>query len=132
MNHEFLDHPSDLKIKAVGKSKEEVFQSLAEAVAEYLLQEKPSAEEEKSFDIELKANDLLGLLIQYLNEILFLTETEGAIFAKVRFEELEDDYLKAKAYSSGQRPKEQIKSATYESEIKRISKGFQAVVLFDI
>lgn len=134
MKFEFLDHPSDLLIKTSGKTAEEVFSNMMEAVASYLGGESiVSLEvENKPYSINIKGDSFLNLLIRYLNEILFLTETEGKIFTKAEFEELSENSLKAKVYGVASDFIEQIKSATYQSSFKKINGGFEAKVLFDI
>ncbi len=136
MKFEFLEHPSDLLIKAAGKTEKEVFKGMMQGVAAYLsgeVETKPEAlAEEQSYIIEIEGDGYLNLLIKFLNEILYLTETERKIFTKVDFEELAEISLKAKVYGYKSEFVEQIKGATYRSSFEKTPKGFEARVVFDI
>lgn len=136
MKFEFLEHPSDLLIKAVGKTVKEVFEAMMQGVAAYLSGEtKVEAEslaEGQAYSVEIEGDGYLNLLIKFLNEILYLTETERKIFARVDFEELTETSLKAKVYGFEGEFVEQIKGATYRSSFEKTPEGFEARVVFDV
>ncbi len=132
MKFEFLDHPSDLLIKATGETPEEIFLSFALALAFYFAGKKITKTEERSYKVIVKGDNFLNLLVKFLNELLFLTETEGKIFAKVEFVKLNKNYLEAKVYGTKEDIREQVKSATYQSSFRKTKKGFEAKVLLDI
>ncbi len=134
MKFEFLEHPSDLLIKAFGKTVEEVFENMMLGVAAYMggeVEAEALAQEQPCF-IEITGDGYINLLIKFLNEIIYLTETEMKIFTKVEFEELTETSLKAKVYGTEGESLEQIKGATYRSSFEKTLEGFEARVVFDV
>ncbi|MBE0447679.1 MAG: archease [Actinobacteria bacterium] len=132
MAFEFLEHPSDLLIKATGKTVEEVFTNMMSGVASYIGGEAGVPSEEQPYSIEIEGDSYLNLLVRFLNELLFLTETEERIFTRVEFEELTENLLKANVYGGEGELVEQIKGATYRSSFEKNPEGFEARVVFDV
>jgi SHS2 domain-containing protein len=80
--YEFLEHTADVKFRAFGKNLEEVFENSAKALVKTICEEKINKKRIRK--MELGAKDLEGLLYEFLEEILFLIETKGIIFAGVK------------------------------------------------
>lgn len=127
-----MEHPSDLLIKATGKTVEEVFSSMMLGVASYIGGEAGVLSEEQAYSMDIEGDSYLNLLVKFLNELLFLTETEGKVFIRVEFEELKENSLKANVYGGEGELVEQIKGATYRSSFEKTPEGFEARVVFDV
>jgi SHS2 domain-containing protein len=81
-NFEFLEHTADVKFRAYGDNLEKVFENSAKALVKTVCEEKINKKKVKK--IELNAKDLESLLYEFLEEILFLIETKGIIFAGIK------------------------------------------------
>jgi len=129
---EILEHKSDLKIRAFGKTKEELFLNMLLGMNAGL---RPELKRQnlKRKTIKVKSLDPGALLVDFLSEILYLTQVNKEIYNKVKFTKFTDTGLEAGLF--GQTVKrfgEDIKAATYHDlEIKK-NKHWQATVLFDI
>ena len=84
--------------------------------------------------IELKAEDYESLLVAWLQELLYHTESEGLVFDDFRIEVLDPAHLRAEASggTAGQ-PGKLIKAATYHNlEIRRTAAGYEMTIVFDV
>lgn len=86
------------------------------------------------YTVSLEALDRESLLVDWLNELLFLTESEGLLFVEFSIESLTDTTLEARA--GGVAAKEttfDIKAATYhELEIEKEKEGWSTLITFDV
>lgn len=140
--YQILDHPADLKIKAFGKTKQEVFLNMLCAMADYQLEqlldniEKQSVVQRK---IQIKSPDLKQLLVDFLSGALYLTEVNSEIYIDIKFEKFiagTGRGLSLRGQLIGQKIpnfSSPIKAVTYHDlNFKKIDSQWQAVVLFDI
>ncbi len=133
MKYEVLSHTADLKIKAYGKDEKELFSNALLGMSENM---KPELKEEKSErEIEVASLDKAALLVDFLNEVLYLSQTNKEAFFKVDFSEFSETSLKGRI--SGKKAKkfgEDIKAATYHNlNIRqKQNKLWEATILFDI
>lgn len=130
--YEILEHKADLKIKAFGKTKEELFLNMLKAMSD---SQKPEfLEKEIGRQIEIKASDLPALLVDFLNEALYLSQTNDESYFDVNFKNFSDNEIKADLIGKKiRRFGEDIKAATYhEISVKQKNDAWQAIVLFDI
>ncbi len=133
MKYEILEHKADLKIRAFAKEKSELFLNMLLAMSES--QKAEVLPEKVKKEIEIKSPDLSALLVDFLSEILYLSQTNKEVYYKVEFSKFEDFGLKGKLF--GQKVKrfgEDIKAVTYhELDIRQREDGsWEATVLFDI
>ena len=130
----FLDHPADLKIQVYGKNLEELFTNTALGMMTFLYPKKVAIiNHETKKEIRIRANDLKALLVDWLSELLYLSDTNDVCYNDFDFEKLKEDELVAIAFGRRVKAKEDIKAVTYHGlEVKQTSKGWQAIVLFDI
>jgi SHS2 domain-containing protein len=129
---EILEHRTDLKIKALGKTKEELFLNMLLGMTEF---QKPEVEEGKEIkrEIKIESVDFSALLVDFLNEVLYLNQTQKEAYFGLKFKKLEEKTLEAELV--GQKVKrfgEDIKAATFHGLDVRKDKNWQATVLFDI
>lgn len=134
MKFHFLDHPSDLKLQAFGKDLPELFANAALGMMTFLYPKNVNVtEHEVKEKIRLKAKDQKGLLVDWLSELLYLSDTKDVCYNKFNFEKLTDDELIATTYGRRVKAKEDIKAVTYHGlEVKKTESGFEAIILFDI
>jgi SHS2 domain-containing protein len=134
MKYEILEHRADLKIRIFGKSKEEIFSNALLAMNEAMRIEIRKPEETSKRAIKIESADPQSLLVDFLNEVLYLSqvnkEVYEVIFKKLLDKEIEGELIGKKV----EKFSEDIKAATYHDlEIKQEKAGnWQAVILFDI
>jgi SHS2 domain-containing protein len=133
--YETLEHKADLKIRAFGRSKEELFLNMFLGMQDGLKPELGKTTEEIKREIKVKSLDLSSLLVDFLNECLYLIQTNKEIYNKVEFPKFEDSEIVAKL--SGQKAErfgEDIKAATHHNLAIREGRNkiWEATMLFDI
>ncbi len=133
MRFEEIDHTADVGIRAYGKTASEIFESAAAGMFSLIAnleKVKPVGEEE----IRLSADDLPGLMVAWLSELLYLHETQRLLFC--RFDvEVRGTRLHARARGETIDKKRHelklaIKAVTYHRLTVDLEKGV-AEVIFD-
>ncbi|HDJ24076.1 MAG TPA: archease [Candidatus Aminicenantes bacterium] len=138
----FLPHTADAMFQAFGRTLEEAFANAALAVCQLMWKpEKVKPAREKV--VEVNGRDLKQLLVAFLEEILFLFETDDFILAKVEDIQIERQEsppgYQLRAKFRGNRIKDEdeifgdVKAITYnEMEIKETPEGVSLQVVVDI
>ena len=133
---EIIDHTADVGIIAYGADINQAFANAAKAMFS-LITELDNVEEVLYRDTELTATDEESLLVEWLNELIYLFDAENLIFK--RFDITELDYRRLKGRSYGEKVdklkhklKIGIKAATYHMLKIDRSDGCKVQVLFDI
>ena len=133
---EIVDHTADVGIVAYGADVSQAFANAAKALFS-LITELDDVEEFLHRDIELTAPDEESLLVEWLNELIYLFDTENIVFKRFDITKPNNTQLKARSYgekvdSSKHRLKTGVKAATYH--MLKIDKGkvCRVKVLFDI
>lgn len=133
--YEYLPHPADLKIWTVGKNQKELFINAASGMLAFLYPDCPKACRlaKKPAKINLKANDIKALMVDWLSEILYLSDTKNICFNKFNFKKITAEEIQAEIFGCPAKAQNDIKAVTYHGlEIKKTKTGWQAVILFDI
>ncbi|OGY42079.1 MAG: hypothetical protein A2Y82_02320 [Candidatus Buchananbacteria bacterium RBG_13_36_9] len=82
-----LEHTADLKIRAFGQTKEEVFVNMAVGMFENICDKKAVLKDQPvKREIKVKANDLPGLLVEFLNELVTLIDINNEIYTDYRLQ----------------------------------------------
>ncbi|MCD6094646.1 archease [bacterium] len=136
--YEVLDHISDLKIKVFGRNLKELFTNAMIAMfkaARY----KPwdNSQERKKIKRKLKISsiDLPFLLVDFLSEVLYLSEAHQEVYYQIQFKEMTNREVEATLI--GQRLERKgvvIKGVTYHNLNVCLNKDkmWEATILFDI
>jgi len=132
--YEILEHKADLKIRAFGKDKKELFSNMLLAMAESQRPEIKGKQKNKR-QIKIKSLDLATLLVDFLSEVLYLSEVNHEIYHQVQFRKLTNKNIEGNLF--GEKLKTIgviIKGVTYHSlDIhQKKDKTWEATVLFDI
>jgi len=133
---EIINHTADVGIIAYGADMNEAFANAARALFS-LITELDDVEEVVHRDIELTAPDQESLLVEWLNELIYLFDVENIIFKRFDVTRLSQTHLKARSYghkvdSSKHKLKTGVKAATYHMLKIDKSNGSKVQVLFDI
>ena len=87
---ELLEHTADVGIRARGATLEEAFEQATLGLAEVQGALGPGPDPSEAVAVQVSAADPGGLLVDWLNEVLWLTETRRAGMAGVRVERVGD------------------------------------------
>jgi SHS2 domain-containing protein len=134
---EVIDHTADVGIIAYGVDIEELFSNAALALFS-LITEPESIENKFHLDLEVSGGDIDILLIEWLNELIYLFDVKHILLNRFDIKSLTHNELQATCYGEDFNAmkhtiKVEIKAATYHMlKIDRSDKGFKAQVILDI
>jgi SHS2 domain-containing protein len=134
---EIIDHTADVGIVAYGADVEELFSNAALALFS-LITELESIEDKLHFDLKVSSEDRDSLLVEWLNELIYLFDVEHILFNRFDIESLTHNQLKAVCYGETFDPMKHkikigIKAATYHMlKLDKNGGGYKAQVIFDI
>ena len=130
---EEIDHTADWAFRVRAASREALFTEAADALYRMGgVQLEPSVDSTR--EIHLRASDLESLLVQWLNELVFLLDQERIALQDIRIVELTDSALNASGRPAAVRAVgKYIKAATY-SGLRIVEEGgvWQATVVLDV
>jgi SHS2 domain-containing protein len=128
-----LDHTADLAVKVYGSNLEALFTAAAQALFE-LAFEPASQQASRQFSVNLAAPDVETLLVDWLNELLYLSEIHGVYFTKFSFLTILPTKLSANLDALKlSATKQVIKAATFHNiSIDERNDGLHTTVVFDI
>jgi SHS2 domain-containing protein len=75
----YIEHPSDVGFEVYGGTLEELFANAAIAMYSFMTDIDEIEEEEEERVIEVKAEDFYSLMFDWLDELIFLFESESLI-----------------------------------------------------
>jgi SHS2 domain-containing protein len=133
--HQFLAHTGEVRLEVAAPTRAELFAQAGRALAELMLGEEGSVEPvgpEQA--IELTSGDAASLLVDWLNELIFLGETHKRVFTRFGMDQVDERSLRARA--SGHTPKvleTAVKAATlHQVRLAEVGGGFRASVVLDV
>lgn len=134
----FLEHTADVKFQAFGSTLEKAFSNSALALAE-VMTKKTKIKSKIKKEIKVSGKDNSRLLYNFLEEFLFLFDSEGFILSKIeKLNIKEDRKIKLEAEVSGDNVRnykisQDVKAITYNSMFIRKEKGkFIIQVVLDV
>lgn len=141
---EEFDHTADIGIKVYGEDLKALFINAARGMFTVMRSddgdgllgaERNSTHSER---IEIASTDQATLIHDWMSELLFLHTTKKKYFTEFKIDELDETHLKAVAKGFTISDEDEhllmdIKAVTYHGlEIKKISDGYTAQIIFDI
>ena len=139
--YEVFDHTADIGLHAFGPTLPELFIHAAEGMESLMVppeQIRPSVTRE----IAVEGHDVVSLLIAWLNEFVFLFDTEFLLFRQFEIDSLTEgeSEMHLKGRASGEPYDVQrhdlssaIKAVTWhEASVGRTDEGYKARIIFDI
>ncbi len=115
---EYLEHTADIKFRAYGKTPEEVLENAALALFSAMT-DLSKVEVKETWKADLKSPDLEQLAYSWLSEIVFLFETESAVFSKFKVVLEKKDELTLHAEIGGERL--DLNKHAFDNEVKAIT-----------
>ena len=112
---EILEHTADVGLQARASTREEVYEALGEGLA--TLQEAWFPNQGTERPVRVEAPDPEALLVSWLDELLYLHETEDTVFAGLAVDRVDDTSLSARVRMAPRGDRELegvgVKAATY-------------------
>ena len=134
---EIIDHTADIGIVAYGADIKQVFANAALGLFN-LMADLGNLKEDTKRQIELSAEDVEVLLVEWLNELIYISDVEHIIFKRFEINELSNTQLRAICFGekikSGQHKlKREIKAATYHMlRLNKENGSYKVQIIFDI
>jgi SHS2 domain-containing protein len=133
---EVIEHTADVGIAAYGSDLKKAFANAAYALFSLMVDLK-HVDDNLRHEVEVTAENQEGLLVTWLNELIYIFEVKGILFKRFRIDELTETRLKARCYGEKVDPlrhkvKMGFKAATYHMLKVEKDNGFRVQVLFDI
>jgi SHS2 domain-containing protein len=88
--HETLEHTADMGLRGWGRTPAEAFEETALAMLDLMI-DRDGVAAESEHRLSIGGRDLTGLLIEFLNELLSLSDVEDTAFVTIRIERLEGE-----------------------------------------
>lgn len=132
--HRWLDHTAEVQLQVGAESLAGLVAEAGRALGFLLLRGRATEPSGEARTIEVSSVDREALLVDWLNEIIFLAEVERWI--AVEFEILESSEVHLKASARGvtvDDPPALVKAATFHGlAVEEREGGLQAEVIFDV
>jgi SHS2 domain-containing protein len=130
VTYAWVDHTAELELRIEAASEELVLHDAMRALAELL---GPAAGEPQAREVELRAADRAALLAEWLEELVFLAETESFVPRTAEIA-LCNTSLSAVVHGETGEPRPLVKAVTYHGlTFERLAEGvWQARVVLDV
>jgi SHS2 domain-containing protein len=134
---EITDHTADVGIIAYGADIKQLFSNAALALFS-LITEVGSINEKSRRHVEIVSEDKDSLLVEWLNELIYLFDAEHVLFRRFDIESLTNNQLRATCYGEDLDPLKHkirtgVKAATYHMlKINKDSSGYEVQIIFDV
>ena len=134
---EIIDHTADIGIRAFGRDEKTAFENAAAGMFS-LITDLEDVEELNEYPIEVESEDRETLLVEWLNELLYVYESSEVLLRSFRITDMEETRLRGIALGepvdrSRHRLKTDIKAATYYMlRVQQTQEDWQAEVIFDV
>ncbi|HEY3992017.1 MAG TPA: archease [Ktedonobacteraceae bacterium] len=136
-SYEVFEHTADIGLHAYGQDLPELFVNAA-AGMESLMVAPAQIEARVSREVRVDGHDLVALLIAWLNELIFLFDTEYLLLKQFEIQDFTGTSLRAtvsgEPYDSARHDlSSAIKAVTWhEAEVVSEATGYRARIIFDI
>ncbi|HUK86268.1 MAG TPA: archease [Terriglobales bacterium] len=129
---EEIEHTADLAFCAYGRDPAELFANAARGM--FTLQGgglPPPLQERR---VEVEGVDRETLLVNWLNELLYLQERHGEVYSEFEMEELSATRLRARVRGGAQAGvRRRIKAVTFHDlRVRQTAEGWQATLVLDV
>ncbi|MBN2734781.1 MAG: archease [Methanomicrobiaceae archaeon] len=124
MSFEELEHTADFLFRCRGSTKDELFEETASAMFSVMFENRKENKIQRK--IKLSSDSPENLLLDFLSEILFISETENLVFSETRVK-INNNSLEAVIYGG----KFNINLHSGGTEIKGISRSGVEIKKYD-
>jgi SHS2 domain-containing protein len=132
--HRFLDHTSEITLHVGAADWSGLLAQAGRGLAELLLRGTPPVPEGDWRPLEVSSHDREALLVDWLNEILYVAETGLWIAVDFTIDEASEAHLKARARGmTVEEPPSLVKAATFHDlHVRDLPGGLEAEVILDV
>src|SRR5687768_15846887 len=129
--YRWVDHTAEVELHIDAETREELFAEAMRALAELVSRDEEG--ERAEHDVAVEAGDDASLLVAWLEELVFLAETEDFVPELVERLELTDRRLSAHVSGRRGRPAHLVKAVTYHGlEFAQQGGLWRAKVVLDV
>jgi SHS2 domain-containing protein len=134
---ELLEHTADVGLAARAETLEALFETATQGMATIAGVWSPGHGDDDPVRIHLDGSDIEGLLVDWLNEVLYEHDSRRAALRRVSVEHVDDSavsgFIDLVPLSGRDDEGVQIKAVTYHQlQVRRADGGWQATVFFDV
>lgn len=132
--HSFEDHTGEVRLRLEAPTLAALFEEAALGLAELMLEAPSGADEEPEQSVTVEARDCEALLVAWLNELVFLSETRGRVYTEARVHSVSDTRLEASVRGVfTETLRTAVKAATLHGlRVEQSARGFTATVVLDV
>jgi SHS2 domain-containing protein len=134
---EAFDHTADIGLHAYGSTLAELFANAALGM-ESLMVAPDQVRSLVSREITAQGHDLVSLLVDWLDKLIFLFDTEFLLVRECEIQAISETGLTARVSGEPYDPQRHelssaIKAVTWhEASVERTAEGYKATIIFDI
>jgi SHS2 domain-containing protein len=134
---EVINHTADIGIVVYGADIKQVFTNAALGLFSLMVDLK-NIQEDVRREVEISAEDIEVLLVEWLNELIYISEVEHIIFKRFEINDLSNTELKAICFGEKIKPKQhklkrEIKAATYHMlRLNKEDGSYKVQIIFDV
>ena len=134
MAYRWMDHTSEVQLEVEAESPAGLATEAGRALGLLMLRGEPAAVSGPARSLEVSAVDRDALLVNWLNEILFVAETEQWVPVEFEVEESSPTHLRIAARGvQVEEPPSSVKAATFHGlRVEEHDGRFRAEVIFDV
>ena len=128
--YRWVEHTAELELEIAASSEAAVFAEALEALAELVDGKNGSP---VTREIELEADDRAMLLVEWLDELVYLSEVERFVPERISALELREGKLRATVEGHRGKPRHLVKAVTlHRLELGQDDDGWHARVVLDV
>lgn len=137
MAFEVLEHTAETGLRVEAPTLPALFADLGAGLFS-LITDSESVHRAWTWEVEISSDDLPSLVVDWLNELLFLHARDGALVAEIHVHDVSPTHLRATAhgepFDAQRHPRGiEVKAATYHQlRVEPADNGWVAVVYLDI
>lgn len=130
---EEIEHTADWALRVRGRDLAALFENAARGMLSLMGGEIEEGEPYRR-TITLQAPDRIVLLVDWLNELLYVMESDEVLLDEITIGRLTNTTLEAEVRGGRSRnPRRQIKAASYHNlTIQDVPAGYETVIVFDV
>jgi len=131
---ELLEHTADIRIKIFGSSKEDLIKNALAGMASIQKEDVLNKKAAIIRPIFVESIDLSALVVDFLGEVLALSDSNQEVYTVIVFKEFSDTIIDAELKGiSVDQFDEDIKAVTYHgADVREVAGGLEVTIVFDI
>lgn len=131
MSYQWVEHTAELELSLEASTEAGIFEEALRAFGELLGDGELAEIVER--EVRFEGRDRAALLVDWLDELVYLAETEGLVPERVLAIELSPDGLRATVAARRGEPPHLVKAATYHRlRFEPAHDGFRATLVLDV